>query len=193
MYELNPDILIAGYSNGYFPMADCDTNEIDWYSPDIRAIFPIDQVRFAKSLLSKIRSGKFEFSIDEQFEKTIRACAETHPETWISQDIISAYTRLHELGFAHSVETYINDELAGGLYGVALGGAFFGESMFNYATDASKAAFYYLIQNLRLKGYELLDSQFLNDFTEQLGAIEIPKYVYLNLLDNALKKNCIFN
>lgn len=192
MYELSPDILIAGYSNGYFPMAEGDTNEIYWYSPEDRAIFQIDEIKFSKSLLKKIRRNEFQFSIDQRFEETIRACAITHEETWISEEIISAYVRLHEMGFAHSVETYIDGNLAGGLYGVALGGAFFGESMFNLAADASKAAFYYLVQNLRSRGYELLDSQFLNDFTEQLGAVEIPKSVYLNLLENALKKNCIF-
>jgi leucyl/phenylalanyl-tRNA---protein transferase len=192
MYELSPDILISGYSNGYFPMAESETNEIYWYSPDERAIFPIYEIKFAKSLITKIRKNEFEFAIDQNFEKTIRACASTHDDTWISEEIISAYVRLFEIGCAHSVETYLNGNLVGGLYGVALGGAFFGESMFNIVTDASKVAFYYLIQNLRARGYELLDSQFLNDFTEQLGAVEIPKSVYLYLLENALKKNCIF-
>lgn len=192
MYELNPDVLISGYSNGYFPMAESDTNEIYWYSPDERAVFPIYEINFPKSLLKRIRRNEFEFSIDRKFEETIRACASTHKETWISEEIISAYVRLFEMGFAHSVETYSNGNFVGGLYGVALGGAFFGESMFNVETDASKAAFYFLIRNLRNRGYELLDSQFLNDFTQQLGAVEIPKEVYMNLLENALKKNCIF-
>ncbi len=173
-------------------MAESDTKEIYWYSPDPRAVFPIYEIIFAKSLLTKIRKNEFEFAFDKMFEETIRACAETHEETWISEDIISAYVRLFELGFAHSVETYKDGNLVGGLYGVALGGAFFGESMFNLATDASKAAFYYLVQNLRVRGYELLDSQFLNDFTERLGAVEIPKSVYLNMLDDALRKKCKF-
>lgn len=192
MFELSPDILVSRYSNGYFPMAESDTKEIYWYSPDPRAVFPIYEIIFAKSLLTKIRKNEFEFAFDKMFEETIRACAETHEETWISEDIISAYVRLFELGFAHSVETYKDGNLVGGLYGVALGGAFFGESMFNLATDASKAAFYYLVQNLRVRGYELLDSQFLNDFTERLGAVEIPKSVYLNMLDDALRKKCKF-
>jgi leucyl/phenylalanyl-tRNA--protein transferase len=193
MYELSPDILISGYSNGYFPMAEGDNKDIYWYSPDVRAVFPIYQIKFAKSLLKKIRRNEFQYAIDLNFEDTIRACACTHEETWISEEIISAYIRLHEIGYAHSVETYMNGVLVGGLYGVSLGGAFFGESMFNFVTDAAKVAFYYLVQNLRQQGYELLDSQFINDFTEQLGAVEIPKSLYLNLLDKALKRNCIFN
>jgi len=193
MYELSPDILISGYSNGYFPMAEGDNNDIYWYSPDVRAVFPIYHIKFAKSLLKKIRKNEFQYAIDLNFEDTIRACASTHEETWISEEIISAYIRLHEIGYAHSVETYMNGVLVGGLYGVSLGGAFFGESMFNFVTDAAKVAFYFLVQNLRQRGYELLDSQFINDFTEQLGAVEIPKSLYLNLLDKALKRNCIFN
>ncbi|MFW5663323.1 MAG: leucyl/phenylalanyl-tRNA--protein transferase, partial [Bacteroidota bacterium] len=142
-------------------------------------------VKLPRSLKQSIKKYNFRFTVNNAFEEVISACADRE-ETWISDEIIENYLKLHHMGHAHSVETYIDDELAGGLYGVSLGGAFFGESMFNNISDASKAAFYHLVKRLKLKGFILLDSQYINEHTKMLGAIEVPRDFYLKQLTRAL-------
>jgi leucyl/phenylalanyl-tRNA---protein transferase len=171
-------------------MADPDENyEIYWYSPDPRAVFDLDKFHISHSLEKKIRSGKFDFKINANFEEVMKQCAKRE-NTWISADIIESYVNLFKLGYAFSFESYFNGNLAGGLYGVAIGGAFFGESMFHVITDASKAALYFLIKTLKEKGYELLDTQYVTPHLKKFGVIEIPKHDYMKKLELALKKEC---
>ncbi len=180
--------------NGIFPMADAD-GTLYWYSPDPRAIIPIDTYKPSKSLRPILNRQLFEIRVNADFEGVMRGCALPRQEedsTWISDEIISAYTELHQMGFAHSVETYVCDQLVGGLYGVAIGGVFFGESMFHTVSNASKVAFHYLIEILKQQGYELLDTQFINDNVRRFGAIEIPKSEYIKLLKKALLKKTGF-
>jgi leucyl/phenylalanyl-tRNA---protein transferase len=187
--------LLYGYTNGIFPMAESDTKEIFWYSPDPRAIIPIDAYKPSKSLKPTINSNKFEIKIDTQFEAVMRYCAQprfTGDETWISEELVAAYNEMHILGLAHSVEVYFENQLVGGLYGVAIGGVFFGESMFHKMPNASKIAFHFLIQILKNQRFELLDTQFINDNVKRFGAIEIPKVKFMKLLSQGLKKNCVF-
>jgi leucyl/phenylalanyl-tRNA--protein transferase len=194
MSKLTADELIYGYINGIFPMADAD-GTLYWYAPDPRAIIPIDTYKPAKSLRPTLNQERFEVRFDTNFEQVMRYCSfprSADDSTWISDEIIQAYTELHRMGLAHSVETYQNDELVGGLYGVSLGGAFFGESMFHRVSDASKVAFHYLIITLRQQRYELLDTQFINDNVRRYGAIEIPKADYHKRLKAAMRKKARF-
>lgn len=188
---LLPEVLLVGYRNGFFPMADSATGRITWHRPDPRAIIPLDAVHISRSLRKIIERGTFRVTIDHAFDDVIRACSERH-ETWISDDIVAAYSHLHDLGFAHSVESWNDDGLVGGLYGVHIGGAFFGESMFSRVSNASKVAFSHLAAHLRLRGFRLLDTQYINEFTASLGAIEIPDSVYSVLLADALAHPCEF-
>lgn len=177
-------------------MASGRRGEIHWYSPDPRSLLPLDAPRFARSLLRRVRSGRFEVTFDTAFEDVMRACAEPRPrspghdETWINDDIIRVYTRLHRAGIGHSVEAWSSGReertLVGGLYGLALGGAFFGESMFSRATDASKVCLVHLVERLRQRGYALLDTQIANPHMEQFGIIEVPREEYLGRLGEAL-------
>lgn len=180
-----PQLLIDAYKNGFFPMADPDTGEIEWYSPNPRAIFPIYQIKPSHSTKKILKRAIFEVQFDTCFECVIIGCS-NRPDSWINDVIINSYINLHKLGFAHSVETYKDGKLVGGLYGVAIGGAFFGESMFSLISNASKVAFYHLIEHLKKKGFVLLDSQFINEHTKLLGAIEIPMYQYLKILKHAV-------
>ena len=194
MTKLTPDDLFYGYINGIFPMADSD-GTIYWYSPDPRAIIPLDSYKAHKSLRPLLKKNYFEIRIDYDFEAVMRGCALARNETddtWISEEIINAYTGLNGIGLAHSVEAYLDNKLVGGLYGVSIGAAFFGESMFYTQPNASKVAFHYLIQTLRKQGFELLDTQFINDNVKRFGAIEIPKANYLNLLRKATEKKARF-
>jgi leucyl/phenylalanyl-tRNA--protein transferase len=194
MTKLTPDDLFYGYINGIFPMADSD-GTIYWYSPDPRAIIPLDSYKAHKSLRPLLKKNYFEIRIDYDFEAVMRGCAIARNETddtWISEEIINAYTGLNGIGLAHSVEAYLDNKLVGGLYGVSIGAAFFGESMFYTQPNASKVAFHYLIQTLRKQGFELLDTQFINDNVKRFGAIEIPKANYLNLLRKATEKKARF-
>lgn len=184
-----PQVLYA-YRNGLFPMA-VEEDRIGWFSPDPRAVIPLDGFHLPRRLGRVIRGGLFDVRINSAFDAVIRACAK-HPDTWISRDILVVYTELHRLGFAHSVETWQGDRLSGGLYGVSLGGAFFGESMFHRATDASKVALAALVERLRTRGYRLLDTQWLTPHLAQFGAIEIPRRQYLGLLAESLKLDCPF-
>ncbi|MBL7975291.1 MAG: leucyl/phenylalanyl-tRNA--protein transferase [Candidatus Kapabacteria bacterium] len=188
--QLLPDVVLNGYRTSFFPMAESD-GTIYWHSPDPRAVIPLDSVRVSKSLRKTIAKNIFEIRFDCAFYDVICACCE-RSDTWINSDIIRAYTELHERGFAHSVESWIDGELVGGLYGVAIGGAYFGESMFSRVSDASKVAFVALTQHLLERGFTLLDSQYINSFTEQLGAIEISRDEYLLALEYATQLNCRF-
>jgi leucyl/phenylalanyl-tRNA---protein transferase len=186
-----PEILISAYRQGYFPMAEEETGKIYWHNPDPRAIIPLEQIKVPRSLKQFLKKNTIEFRVDSDFEYTVRKCAD-RDETWINDEMINAYIDFHNLGFAHSVETYLNGEIVGGLYGVTLGGAFFGESMFSDITNASKGAFYYLAFRLIDRGYTLLDSQYMNEFTQSLGAINISKRLYMKLLKKALILPCSF-
>lgn len=189
-------LLVSAYTSGWFPMS-IDDGEIRWYSPDPRGILPLDSFHVPSRLARVIRGAKFVVEIDRNFEGVIRACAETDrkdddPGTWINDEIFDSYMELHRIGLAHSVETWQDDRLVGGLYGVALGGAFFGESMFHYATDASKVALAALVERLISRGFRLLDIQWVTPHLEQFGAIEISRSKYLKLLADALALNATF-
>jgi len=188
---LLPEVLLLAYRNGYFPMADPDLDRILWHRPDPRGIIPLDRVRISRSLRKEIASQRFTVTVNTDFSAVIRACAE-RDETWINDEIIDAYEHLHELGHAHSLEAWQQGHLVGGLYGVAIGGAFFGESMFSARSNASKVAFAHLVARLNDHGFRLLDTQYVNDFTASLGAIEIPDVVYHMLLADALQAPCTF-
>ena len=188
-------LLVTAYASGWFPMAT--EGEIRWYSPDPRGILPLDTVHIPRRLARVARKGRFRIEIDRAFGDVIRACAADDrdpldPGTWINDEIIESYTALHDQGIAHSVETWIDDRLVGGLYGVALRGAFFGESMFHRETDASKVALVALVERLRARGYVLLDTQWLTPHLEQFGAVEIPREEYLRRLDESLRLDCRF-
>lgn len=194
MNFLSADDLLYGYMNGIFPMADTD-GTLYWYSPDPRAIIPLNTYKPSKSLRPVLNKNLFEIRINADFEGVMKGCAlprQDEDSTWISDEIISAYTELHQMGYAHSVETYLNNELVGGLYGVAIGGVFFGESMFHTVSNASKVAFHYLIEILKQQNYILLDTQFINDNVRRFGAIEIPKSEYIKLLKKGLLKKAHF-
>jgi leucyl/phenylalanyl-tRNA--protein transferase len=191
---LTAEALVYAYASGVFPMAE-ETGEILWYCPDPRAIIPIDSYKPAKSLKPIINQKRFEIRVNTSFEQVMRNCAlprATEDETWISEELVQAYTSLHKMGLAHSVEAWQDGILVGGLYGVALGGAFFGESMFSLVSNSSKVAFHYLVQILREQNYSLLDSQFMNDNVLRYGAIEITRSEYKKRLAKALKSTCDF-
>ncbi len=181
------EILLAAYGAGYFPMADERTGEIGWYSPDPRAILPLDAFRVSRSLRQTLAKEIFVVRCDTAFEEVMRQCAD-RKETWISEEIVRSYVALHRLGFAHSVESWQGSRLAGGLYGVALGGAFFGESMFSRATDASKVALVRLVERLRDRRFELLDTQFITPHLARFGAVEISRTEYLARLRAAVAR-----
>lgn len=183
-------LLVEAYRNGIFPMA-LESGEIAWFSPDPRGIIPLDTFHVPHGLHRVAKKGIFEVKIDTAFEEVLRACAE-RTETWISEQIIQSYLNLHDLGFAHSVETWKNQELAGGLYGVSIQGAFFGESMFHRETDASKIALLALVDRLRSRGFKLLDTQYITPHLRTFGAIEVPKRQYLRMLHQALGVDCEF-
>jgi leucyl/phenylalanyl-tRNA---protein transferase len=180
--------VLHGYTMGVFPMADSDENDqIYWYEPRMRGIIPLDGFKVSKSLKQTLRSGKFTISINRNFENVIRHCA-NRTDRWISEEIIEVYTELHQLGYAYSFEVNnsVTQQLIGGLYGVAMGKAFFGESMFHLERDASKVALFYLVEWMKLKKMELLDTQYITDHLRSLGGIEIPQAQYLELLLKAL-------
>ena len=183
--RLSPEILEACYRSGAFPMAD-RYGRVEFYRSDPRSVLELDSLHVSKSLGRAVRKGVYEVWIDRNFEGVIRACAR-RPETWISEEIIRGFKMLHERGKAHSVEAYRDDELVGGLYGVALGGAFMGESMFSRMRDASKVCLVHLVERLEKRGYVLLDCQIQNDHLASLGAVEIPEKEYLRRLEAALK------
>ncbi len=190
--RITPDLVVAAYCRGWFPMAERRDGPLHWYEPAERAIFVPGTEHISHSLASTARRDIYDVRINADFSATIRACAERQ-ETWISEEIVAVYTALHEAGLAHSVEAYRDGELAGGLYGVALGGAFFGESMFSRRTDASKVAFLVLCRRLRERGFTLLDAQFMTAHLASLGAIRVSRDEYLRRLAAALQRRCRFD
>src|SRR5919199_5181648 len=182
--RLSPEILEACYRAGAFPMDD-GYGRLGLYRSDPRSILELDSLHVSKSLARVVRKGTYEIHVDRNFEAVIRACADRE-DTWISAEIIHAFIQFHEAGKAHSVEAYSDGELVGGLYGVALGGAFMGESMFSRMRDASKVCLVHLVERLRERGYVLLDCQIQSDHLARLGAIEIPEREYLRRLEHAL-------
>ena len=182
--KLTTEILEACYRVGAFPMADA-YGHIEFYRSDPRSVLEFEDLHVSRSLERVIRKETFEVRVNEDFEGVIRACA-NREETWISPEIVDAYIRLHHAGKAHSVEAYADNKLAGGLYGVALGGAFMGESMFTRRRDASKVCFVYLVERLRERGFVLLDCQIQNPHLARFGAREIPEQEYLRRLQHAL-------
>lgn len=196
MTALTPDLLLRAYAAGIFPMAeDADDPEVFWVDPDERGVLPLDAFHLSRRLRRTVRQDLFEIRCDAAFEAIVRACAEPRPErprTWINDEIVRLYTALFRLGFAHSVESWHGGELVGGLYGVALGGAFFGESMFARVSDASKVALAHLVARLRLGRFRLLDTQFVTHHLRQFGAQEIPRTLYRRQLAQALATDAHF-
>jgi leucyl/phenylalanyl-tRNA--protein transferase len=183
---LDPRLLLHGYAMGIFPMADSrDADEVFWVEPRNRAILPLDNFHLSRSLRRTLRSNRFTVTADRAFADVVAACAE-RDETWINADIERAMLSLHRLGHAHSIEVWLNEELVGGLYGVSLGRAFFGESMFSRATDASKIALAWLVGRMKAGGYTLLDCQFMTGHLASLGAVSVPRDRYVALLATAL-------
>lgn len=184
--DLEPATLVHAYRSGVFPWFG-EGDPIIWWSPDPRAVFEIDGLHVSRRLARTIRSGKFRLTINRSFGKVIRACADRDGGTWITRAMIVAYERLHRLGVAHSVEAWQGEQLAGGIYGVALGGFFSGESMFARATDASKVALAFLVERLRERRFRLFDTQVLTAHTARMGAVEIARSDYLRRLRDALQ------
>ena len=184
------ELLVHAYAQAAFPMGMPD-GEIGWFSPDPRAIIPLEEFHVPHGLRRTLKKGRFEIRIDTAFETVMRKCA-AREETWINEEIIASYVHLHVLGFAHSVEAWCEGALAGGLYGVSIGAAFFGESMFHEVTDASKVALHALVLRLRERGYTLLDTQWTTPHLEQFGVQEIPLPLYQRLLARSLKRECAF-
>jgi leucyl/phenylalanyl-tRNA--protein transferase len=191
---LPPSLLLDAYASGWFPMGTGaeGVEAVEWFSPDPRALIPLDgRFHVSQRLARVVRSARFAVRVDTAFTEVVRACAE-RDETWITGVIATSYAELHRLGFAHSVEVWREDRLVGGLYGVALRGAFFGESMFHRETDASKVALCALVERLRARGYVLLDTQWVTEHLAQFGAYEVPRRRYLRLLDAAMRYDCAF-
>jgi len=186
MSHLDPRLLLQGYATGIFPMADSrEAAELFWVEPRNRAIIPLDRFHVSRSLRRTLRSGRFAVSRDRDFAAVLRACADRE-ETWINAELERAMLALHGSGHAHSIEVWRGGELAGGLYGVKLGRAFFGESMFSRATDASKVALAWLVARLKVGNFTLLDCQFMTEHLASLGAVSVPRARYVTLLAGAL-------
>ncbi len=195
-FELTPELLLRAYTVGVFPMAESrDAETISWIDPRNRGILPLDALHVPKSLRKTIRKQVFDVRCNTAFAEVVRECAKRttgRRETWINTQIEDAVTRLNEMGYAHSVECWLDDKLVGGLYGVALGGVFFGESMFARATDASKVALVHLVARLRIGRFKLLDTQFTTEHLRRFGAIDVPAREFLIKLESALAIHCLF-
>ena len=190
--SFTPEGVEAAYRLGLFPMYDSRNGEILWYRPDPRAIFPLGDFHVSRSLAKRIRRGDFEVRINTDFEAVMRGCADRPEGTWISEEFIEVYRALHMMGIAHSVETWRDNRLVGGTYGLARAGAFMAESMFHYETDASKVALTALVERLKQRGFALLDTQYLTGHLETMGAVEIPHRAYMELLRRAVRMGCRF-
>lgn len=188
--DLSVERLLAAYRAGIFPYYEIPP--ILWWSPDPRAIFELPDFHVSRRLARTVRSGRFHVTFDQAFDAVIRGCADRGEGTWITPEMIVAFNRLHQAGHAHSVEVWQDGDLAGGLYGVAVGGLFAGESMFSRARDASKVALVRLVERLRQRGYVLFDVQILNDHTASLGAVEVPRRLYLARLAEAVGLDVTF-
>ena len=195
--KLTPDLLLRGYAAGIFPMSDSsDTQEYFWVNPRVRGILPLDRYHLSKNLKKIVRKELFRVTFNQKFNSVIDLCAEKtqhRSNTWINSPIRNSVQLLHEKGFAHSVECWSGQELVGGLYGISLGSAFFGESMFSRTTDASKFALVYLLAQLHIGKFQLLDTQFKTDHLAQFGVVEISLEDYLSKLERALKYQSHFN
>lgn len=196
MRPLTSDLLLRAYGMGIFPMARSRHDpRLYWIDPDQRGVLPLDTFHVPKSLTKVLKRGDFEVRVDTAFEAVMEGCAEAtgdRPDTWINDEIVRLFVELHRLGMAHSVETWIDGRLVGGLYGLALGAAFFGESMFSRVTDASKVALVHLVARLKAAGYQLLDTQFVTEHLSRFGAVEIPRQDYLKLLNRAVEHPTAF-
>jgi len=184
--RITPEIVLQGYCIGAFPMGN-ERGEIHWYDPDPRCIFELDRLKISRSLRQVLRRGEFETRVNTAFAEVMAHCAQRPEGTWISDEIHRVYTALHRAGYAHSVEAWQGDSLVGGLYGVSIGAAFFGESMFHRVGNASKVALVALVERMRERGLTLLDSQWRTPHLASLGAIEIPREEYLRRLDAAIR------
>lgn len=193
--SITPELLLRAYSIGMFPMSEsADDPELFWVEPELRGIIPLDGFHVSKSLQKAIRKAPFDIRFDTAFDQVVSKCAEAaedRPSTWINQQIKDLYGALHRLGHAHSVEAWEGDELVGGLYGVTLGSAYFGESMFSRRTNASKICLVHLVERLRERGFTLLDTQFTTEHLKTFGAVDIPKEAYGLLLDKAMESETV--
>ena len=193
---LTPALILRAYGCGLFPMAKSKAEpEVFWVDPDRRGVIPLDSFRAPRRLARTVRAGRFEVTVDRDFARVIRGCAkraERRPDSWINGSIVEAYCALHGQGHAHSVEARRDGALVGGLYGVALGAAFFGESMFSLERDASKVALVHLVARLRAGAFTLLDTQFVTPHLSRLGAVEVPRAGYLARLREALERSATF-
>jgi len=196
MVELTPELLLRAYAGGFFPMAEsAEEPDLFWVDPDPRGVLPLERMHLSRRLRRTLRAGGYEVRVDTSFDAVMRGCAEPtqiRPKTWINDEILSLYGALHERGSAHSVETWMAGELVGGLYGVALGGAFFGESMFSRTRDASKVALVHLAARLVKGGFVLLDTQFVTEHLKHFGAVEITRAEYHRRLQAALAVEAYF-
>ena len=194
--SINEQTILKGYSLGIFPMSESiDDPNIYWINPKKRGVIPLNDFKISKSLKKDIKKKKFKITINTNFNKVIANCAKKtkgRPTTWINKEIIKLYSNLHKIGHAHSLEAWSKNKLVGGLYGVSLGSAFFGESMFSTVSNSSKICLVYLVANLKIRGFTLLDTQFVNPHLEGFGAIEISRDKYLSMLGKSLKKNADF-
>ena len=191
--ELTPQLLLRAYAAGVFPMADsAESKEILWIDPDLRGIIPLDAFHAPRKLLKKVRREDYEITVDTDFEGVIDGCG-ARDTTWINDEIRRLYIGLHRMGYAHSIEARFRGLLVGGLYGVRLGGAFFGESMFSHATDASKVALVHLVARLKAGGFRLLDTQFVTDHLANFGALAVSRARYREMLDDAMRKEADFD
>jgi len=189
--QLTAELLLRAYANGYFPMAEPQTGEIGWFHPDPRAILPLDGFHLSRSLKKVIDKKNFRVSFDTAFDSVMAGCAD-RDDTWISDEIFRVYGQLFNLGYGHSVEVWHEGELAGGLYGVALGGAFFAESKFHRVTNASKVAVWALVERMKKSGMSLLEVQYLTPHLASLGAIEVTDREYKRRLRDALRADILF-
>lgn len=193
MIRLTPTLLLGAYAWGLFPMAESvESTELFWFDPDPRAILPLDHFHVPRRLRRTVRQALFEVRCNTAFKAVILACRTSRSSSWINDEILEAYSRLNVLGHAHSVEAWYENRLVGGLYGVALGGAFFGESMFSHAADASKVALVHLVARLRRGGFTLLDTQFVTGHLSQFGVEEIPRPEYRRRLELAVREPADF-
>lgn len=184
MSAIEPRVLISAYCSGIFPMG-MENGRLSWFSPDPRGVLPITEFHVPRATRAELRRSGFIVRMDHAFGKVVRACA-ARRETWITREIISSYELLHKMGYAHSIEAWDGEELAGGLYGVAIGGAFFGESMFSNQSGGSKAALVWLMEHLRNRGFLLHDTQWTTPHLAMFGGKEIPREEYLKLLERAV-------
>ena len=193
---LTSEILLAAYSQGLFPMAErADSPDVHWYCPEKRGQLSIEGIHISRTLKKKVRQGDFDIRINTDFRQVIESCClkrPDRPETWINKNILDAFCKLHEEGQAHSVECWLGSKMVGGLYGLSIGGAFFGESMFSRVSEASKVCLVHLVARLWVAGYQVLDTQFVNPHLQQFGVFEISYKTYLGQLTKAVNQKCSF-